>query len=734
VVGACALIGGQVRLDGLVKARTPVLVAIVWKHIFNDFINGTSEAYIKRKVAIERARTSVFQSNDSLSHEARFFTPSSVDAALTSIRKRYELEEKMKQKGGNKRPPSEASPKRSMSSSKKKGGQPGRSMIGELMEQRSPRAVMDDSGLPLAGTADGFLAQSSPYKGHSAYDALRLVLLNSFQNHNLLNEILGNAPQQLLEALISAFVPQWLVPGQVLVEDETDVCSLFVFLHGEFTVHVAGADVAELAQGAVQGEAQILNLMQWTRTIRASERNRSEGLVMVLTRESFNYEMKGTREDAKFPVPTKRLADIETRLAKEVPDPGEDGLGDGWLTLQQVPMFKSCSKKFIKRLYKDADLTFLCPGEAVALEGEVAASMVVVVAGRLRSEKHKTLYCVEYGRGPGLSNWCFQNNFLGNDFHRCFDLVAVTHTIIIFVYRHTLLQCLVEFPRFRPIIAGMQTWMDNAAPMANHRTFQGCSPELMQALVAAAEPRACASNQCILPADMPSTESGFFFIQRGHAKVELCGETTQELFEGDGCGTLQLFGADVSSSPAINAVTPCDGLYLPRRAFDEILSEERFENEKARFDEICNPLIEAPEPDESIKKASVFDGCSERFINLVSPLVEDRLYWPGDALFNQGEEGQTMYIVHVGAARLEMSGVGVVGNLGPGACTGEQTALGIEPARTVTARATQVTWARILRRSLLQKAKRWFPVDGDIMVENSSGKKMGGTQGLSSDE
>merc|ERR1719272_1287893 len=139
--------------------------------------------------------------------------------------------------------------------------------------------------------------------------------------------------------------------------------------------------------------------------------------------------------------------------------------------------------------------------------------MVVVVAGKVRAEKPRTLYCIEYGRLPGMSNWCFQNNFLGNDFHRCFDLVAVTHTIVLYLYRHTLLQCLVEFPRIRPIISGMQTWIADAASIRNHRSFEGSSPELLAAFEAAAEPRACASGQCLLPANMPNSEGGFFFLQ-----------------------------------------------------------------------------------------------------------------------------------------------------------------------------------------------------------------------------
>merc|ERR1712072_1586924 len=97
--------------------------------------------------------------------------------------------------------------------------------------------------------------------------------------------------------------------------------------------------------------------------------------------------------------------------------------------------------------------------------------------------------------------------------------------------------------------------------MTKHRIFQGSSPELLEALSAAAEPRACAANQCLLPADTPMSEGGFFFLQRGHARVEVYGETTQELFQGHGTGILQLFGAEVASLGAINAVTPCDALF-----------------------------------------------------------------------------------------------------------------------------------------------------------------------------
>lgn len=65
---------------------------------------------------------------------------------------------------------------------------------------------------------------------------------------------------------------------------------------------------------------------------------------------------------------------------------------------------------------------------------------------------------------------------------------------------------------------------------------------------------------------------------------------------------------------------------------------------------------------------------------------------------------------------------------------GEGCALGVELQRTCSARAHTMTWARVLRKSLLAKALRWFPGDADCMMESSQGKKGSGAHGVSEDD
>jgi len=274
------------------------------------------------------------------------------------------------------------------------------------------------------------------FAGHAGADALQLVLLKAMRDEALLWKMIGGQPPRLLDAMVRAWEPRWLLPNQVVVADEETCDALFLCLHGSFVVSVVGAETARLQQGDVFGQAQLLSLNLWTRTVRVDPKFQGEAMVMVLTRAKLLEILAG------HPGPREAVREVEGELR-------ESKQAD-WRLLQKIPAFRSQAgnKAFLAQLYQDCDVTFHCPGDFIAMQGDQGDSLMVVLAGMCRIEQPQTLFCVDLMRGE----WAFQSNMLGNDDVRAHDLVAVSHVMMIVLHRHVLLKALNDFPQARETI------------------------------------------------------------------------------------------------------------------------------------------------------------------------------------------------------------------------------------------------------------------------------------------
>merc|ERR1719247_2563410 len=177
-------------------------------------------------------------------------------------------------------------------------------------------------------------------------------------------------------------------------------------------------------------------------------------MIMVLRREKLVSLLAG------HPVPRMRLQDVEQELLH--------GKEADWRILARVPTFLSiATKPFLSRLHKDADILFYCPGDHIAKAEEEGASLIVILAGTCRCEQPLTLFCLELKRG----DWCFQNNILGNDATRQHDVVAISHTMVLILHRHALLNAVTDHPSTRRVILENERWRADIPLIKDLPTF-----------------------------------------------------------------------------------------------------------------------------------------------------------------------------------------------------------------------------------------------------------------------
>lgn len=137
---------------------------------------------------------------------------------------------------------------------------------------------------------------------------------------------------------------------------------------------------------------------------------------------------------------------------------------------------------------------------------------------------------------------------------------------------------------------------------------------------------------------------------------------------------------------------------------------------------------------DAFKAVPFFLNSHPRFVELIAQNVDDRLYWPGEVVCRQGEEGNCMYVLVRGEMRVEMTGHEVA-RLGNGSVLGEVAVLGLVKARSATVTVLSVSWVQILYRQVLDLALKKFPLEAEKLLALGSSRMQksikGMTEGLS---
>lgn len=562
---------------------------------------------------------------------------------------------------------------------------------------------------PPASTASAWRSEDGIFSKRPGGDALELVLLDALHESALMHKIIDEAPPRLMQNFVESFEPRFLLPNEVVVVDEEPEADfLFVVITGTFLVMLEGQQIDVVRQGAMLGEAQLLGLCDWTRTVVVHPKNEGEAMIMVLRRQKITALLEG------HPVPRMKLQDVEQEL--------KHGKEADWRILARVPTFLSiATQPFLSRLHKDADILFFCPGQHIAKAGQAAASLIVILAGTCRCEQPLTLFCLELKRG----DWCFQNNILANDAVRQHDVVAITHTMVLVLHRHALLNGVTDHPSTRRVILENERWRADIPQITDIRAFEKVPVAVTMQLEEVASPMYCkAESQMFGPGDLVDGDS-LLMILRGEAVVSIMGIEVRTLKAGDTIGLLRYLKLPVlPSTVTIVAKTACDMIRIPQGPMDEAEENELYEDELLRWFTAKKIFTGGPIldqygfetgyggvlADKCIEESDIFSVCSPSFVAQIPNLVEDVLYYPGDVLCTGGDPGDRMFFIQAGRVRVQMIGVDdemvePFGTVGDAAC------IGLVNEQPSTAIAETHCWARVLHKPLLQRALQAF--DGE---------------------
>lgn len=524
-----------------------------------------------------------------------------------------------------------------------------------------------------------------------------------------MHKILDGAPPRLVRDLLDAFEPRYLLANEVVVVDEEpDANFLVVVITGVFLVMLEGCQIDVVRQGAMLGEAQLLGLNDWTRTVLVHPKQEGEAMIRILKRDRLVTALSG------HPVPKLRLRGVEQELA--------DAQNADWRILSRVPTFLSiATKPFLTRLHKDADILFFCPGDHISKAFAPAASLIVILAGTCRCEQPLTLFCLELKRG----DWCFQNNILGNDANRQHDVVAITHTMVMILHRHALLNAVTAHPETRRVILENERWRADVPVISALRCFERVPVAVIMQMEEEASPMYCkAESQVFLPGqNVP--DDRLLLILRGEISVFIMGVEVRTLTAGDTIGLLRYLKLPAEkTNTLIVAKTACDLIRVPQGPMDLAEENEMYEDELARWFTAKRTLIGGAILDQygfetgyggvlrtrCIEESDVFSVCSKGFVSQIPQLVEDMAYYPGEKLCVAGDPGDRMFFIQAGRVRVQMIGVDDEMHE-PGDTIGEQACIGLVNEQPSTAIAETHVWVRVLHKSLLQRALTAF--DGE---------------------
>lgn len=672
VIGTMGILGIPVVFGGDIVAKGPVLCVVLHRHVLLEALQGTPFAGPRKELG--------------------FFIGTGFTAEESVIHL--------------------GAPKSSPSEELASGG-------GLLAAPALPVKRYQDGSPAISPAA--WRSPSSPYLERAGSDAAWLLLLNAIRDCMLLWELICDAPNLLLEQLLELFEPRWLLPGDVVIADEEPNSDfLFVVLQGTFIVSLCGSEIDRIGQGAVQGEAQLLGLNDWTRTITVDPKHRGEVMIQILRRERFVDLL------LHHPVQKQRMQKMNTDLAS--------AKRADWRMLQNIPLFRNVDHPvFLKRVFKDADILMYTAGDYIAISGEPGSSLVIIVAGACRGEQSQTLFCVDVKAG----DWCFQDNYLGNENLRYHDLVVTQPTIVITLHRHTLLGAVVSYPEARPAIIENETWRGTGAQLGNVRIFEGIPVQVLARLLDEASPRYYRQASMVLNKEESVEDDALLLILRGDVQVYVMGIETHTLGPGDTLGLLQYLDLHVPPSPCeYMALTAVDAICIPRGPMKEALADDRYEDTVLKFKRAIKVFSGGEVTDEfgfpiggggtfatdCVETSEVFAACSKPFVNSIGSLVEDISFFPGEYLFKQGDVGNAMYCVQAGRIKTTITGVKKPEFIDAGGTVGEMAVLGQTPGHACTAVAETHVWARVLHKRLLDRALKAYPGD----VHRMGGAKGGG--------
>jgi len=315
-------------------------------------------------------------------------------------------------------------------------------------------------------------------------------------------------------------------------------------------------------------------------------------------------------------------------------------------------------------------------------------------------------------------DWCFQNNILGNDPTRQHDVVAITHTMVMILHRHALLNAVTAFPATRRVVLENERWRTDVPQISALRCFERVPVAVIMQLEEASSPMYCKAQSIVFGPGEVVPDGCLLLVLRGEVAIRIMDAEIGKYTAGDVIGLMEYLKLPVKpSNTTLVAMTACDLMRIPHEPMDEAEENEIYEDELNRWMTAKRTLNGGAILDQygfetgyggvlresCIEESEVFSVCSPGFVAQIPNLVEDVCYYPEEILCKAGDPGDRMFFIQAGRVRLKM--VGVEDEMvEPGGTVGEQACIGLVNEQFCTAVAETHVWARVLHKCLLQRA------------------------------
>ena len=192
-------------------------------------------------------------------------------------------------------------------------------------------------------------------------------------------------------------------------------------------------------------------------------------------------------------------------------------------------------------------------------------------------------------------------------------------------------------------------------------------------------------------------------------EVTTAGGTGETVLRRDGLNTL--FGVAVPCKASVLAQTTCHCITLRREAVISLLDSDENQTDKKKFEAAClgyilNAGIEVLEA--ALGSIPFLAGAEQGFLRALAQGVTGRYVDADEIVMTEGEEGNSMYFLHMGYAVARVEGV-QVGEVQEGSVMGELNVLGMTKTRgaTVVCLVDSILWE--ITRTGFARATELYP-------------------------
>lgn len=382
-----------------------------------------------------------------------------------------------------------------------------------------------------------------------------------------------------------------------------------------------------------------------------------------------------------------------------------------------VPEFEGFSVDFWSMLRTKLKPMFVRPGEVVCEQDTMGTTMYVVQEGRFEVLMEN----VVVGECQSPENFGMPGVVL-DEWARIATVRSLNFGLVHALERDDFVSIAQKHPeaalKIKDMVGGELDMLAGVSEYLNRLdAFRNATMKLIRVLSRVSHCASFMAGEYIVEQGDPAASMHVFYS--GSAVIECNGVAIGQAHPGNLFGEISVLGLGFQRQTSIRALSLCRTIELHYAAVQHAIRKcpeaaDIFKDlAKKRFDESL-AQGNGQGYSKSLNDCSfLFRQCSRGFRSKCELWAERKIFFNGDIVVAQGEEGTEMFVVAAGCADVEVNGV-QVGAVKEGDCFGDLAALGIATTRLATVRAKQLISVCILGQELLEAGFAEFPEDGKM--------------------